>query len=88
LTALSKETLEAIVRLQRTQDFEIFTAWLRAKTQELTRSALRTATPQICGAANELQDLVDKLTSARDKLAEILQSPKTARAARPTGEHR
>jgi len=62
--------IERMARLIHDADFAVFRGWLRDSEQKMTQNALRSANPQLCGAAALLQDLNAEL----DKLPDLYQS--------------
>lgn len=57
--------LERLARLADQAEFGVLLDWLRAGGTALTRAAIRSADAQACGAASEMQDLIDTLANAK-----------------------
>ena len=71
----TRDTLEAIVQLSSTdRSWTMLMTWLKLTVADLTHRALQSADARMCGAAFELQDLVDKLESARSTLDKMKNS--------------
>jgi hypothetical protein len=58
--------IERMARLIHDADFAVVRTWIRDSEQKITRDALRSANPQLCGAAAVLQDLTATLDSLPD----------------------
>ena len=67
----NSDVLRSLVSLAGNADWERFVSWLRVSRTELTHNALHTADPKLCGAAYELQLLLETLEGARERLDKL-----------------
>lgn len=67
----SSDVLRSLVSLSGNSDWERVVGWLRASRTELTHSALQSADAKLCGAAYELQLILETLEGARERLEKL-----------------
>ena len=63
--------LKALTSLESSPEWEVFLGWLKVSRTEITHTALQTADAKLCGAAFELQQIIETLETARQKLERL-----------------
>lgn len=75
---LTVEQIEVLARAYDSPEMRVVRGWIASTAERLTRDALRTANPQLCGAAEALTDLAEELFDIQYQYQTLRNTPGSA----------